>query len=82
MPRPLRVEYPGTIQHFMSRGDHREGIFRDDADRRAHQETDEPHAARLVQEWLEAEECCGQECARAVRFFVAPRRVLRFHPGL
>jgi len=32
MPRPLRVEYPGAIYHLMSRGDHREAIFRDDAD--------------------------------------------------
>ena len=29
-----------------------------------------------------SEESRGQECPRAVRFFVAPRRVLRFHPGL
>ncbi len=35
MPRPLRVEYPGAIYHLMSRGDHREAIFHDDADRRA-----------------------------------------------
>jgi hypothetical protein len=35
MPRPLRVEYPGAIYHLMSRGDHREAIFRVDADRRA-----------------------------------------------
>jgi REP element-mobilizing transposase RayT len=34
MPRPLRVEYPGAIYHLMSRGDHREPIFRDDTDRR------------------------------------------------
>ncbi len=34
MPRPLRVEYPGAIYHLMSRGDHRESIFRDDTDRR------------------------------------------------
>ena len=34
MPRPLRVEYPGAIHHLMSRGDHREAIFHDDADRR------------------------------------------------
>ncbi len=34
MPRPLRVEYPGSIYHLMSRGDHPESIFRDDTDRR------------------------------------------------
>lgn len=33
MPRPLRVEYPGAIYHLMSRGDHREAIFRDEVDR-------------------------------------------------
>jgi hypothetical protein len=35
MPRPFRVEYPGAIDHLMSRGDHREAIFRDDVDHRA-----------------------------------------------
>jgi putative transposase len=34
MARQLRVEYPGAIYHVMSRGDHWERIFRDDADRR------------------------------------------------
>jgi putative transposase len=33
MPRKLRVEYPGAIYHVMSRGDRREAIFQDDADR-------------------------------------------------
>ncbi len=33
MPRPLRVEFAGAIYHLMSRGDHREAIFRDDQDR-------------------------------------------------
>lgn len=33
MPRPLRLEYPGAIYHLMSRGDHRQDIFRDDQDR-------------------------------------------------
>jgi len=31
--RQLRIEYPGAIYHVMNRGDHREAIFRDDADR-------------------------------------------------
>ena len=39
MPRPLRVEYPGGIYHLMSRGDHGESIFRDDADRRTFMST-------------------------------------------
>src|SRR3970040_2165697 len=33
MARKLRLEYPGAIYHVMSRGDHREPIFRDDRDR-------------------------------------------------
>ncbi len=32
--RKLRVQYPGAVYHLMSRGDHREDIFRDDDDRR------------------------------------------------
>jgi REP element-mobilizing transposase RayT len=33
MPRKLRVEYPGAVYHVMNRGDRREAIFKDDADR-------------------------------------------------
>ena len=33
MARKLRVEYPGAIYHVLNRGDRREPIFRDDADR-------------------------------------------------
>ena len=33
MARKLRVEYPGAIYHLMNRGDRREPIFQDDADR-------------------------------------------------
>ena len=33
MARKLRVEYPGAIYHVMNRGDRRELIFKDDADR-------------------------------------------------
>ena len=33
MARQLRVVYPGAIYHVMNRGDRREPIFRDDADR-------------------------------------------------
>ena len=33
MARKLRVEYPGAVYHVMNRGDRREPIFRDDADR-------------------------------------------------
>ena len=34
MARPLRIEFPGAIYHLTSRGDRREPIYRDDADRR------------------------------------------------
>jgi REP element-mobilizing transposase RayT len=33
MARQVRIEYPGAIYHVMSRGDRREDIFLDDADR-------------------------------------------------
>ena len=39
MARKLRVEYPGAIYHVMSRGDRRELIFMDDADRQRFVET-------------------------------------------
>jgi REP element-mobilizing transposase RayT len=34
MARPLRIEFPGAVYHVTSRGDRREAIFEDDADRR------------------------------------------------
>ncbi len=39
MARKLRVEYAGAIYHVMNRGDRRERIFMDDADRRRFVET-------------------------------------------
>ena len=33
MSRPLRIEFPGAVYHVTSRGDRREPIFDDDADR-------------------------------------------------
>jgi hypothetical protein len=33
MPRPLQVQYAGARYHVMSRGNRREVIFYDDADR-------------------------------------------------
>jgi putative transposase len=33
MARPLRIEFPGALYHITSRGDRREHIFEDDADR-------------------------------------------------
>ena len=35
MSRPLRIEFPGAVYHVTSRGDRREDIFADDADRAA-----------------------------------------------
>lgn len=35
MARPLRIEYPGAIYHVTSRGNARQAIYKDDADRRA-----------------------------------------------
>ena len=39
MARKLRVQYPGAIYHVMNRGDRRELIFMDDADRQRFVET-------------------------------------------
>jgi putative transposase len=39
MARKLRVEYPGAVYHVMNRGDRREAIFMDDADRQRFVET-------------------------------------------
>lgn len=33
MPRPLRIEFPGALYHVTARGERREDIFVDDADR-------------------------------------------------
>ncbi|MFV2044794.1 MAG: transposase, partial [Anaerolineales bacterium] len=39
MPRQVRIEFPGASYHVMCRGDHREAIFADDADRECFIET-------------------------------------------
>ena len=39
MARKIRVEYPGAVYHVMNRGDRREPIFKDDADRERFVET-------------------------------------------
>src|ERR1700684_3899099 len=39
MPRKLRMEYEGAIYHVMNRGNRREDIFRDEADRKRFLET-------------------------------------------
>jgi len=33
MPRQMRIDFPGAIDHVMSRGDRRENIYLDDVDR-------------------------------------------------
>ena len=35
MARPLRIEFAGALYHVTSRGDRREAIYEDDADREA-----------------------------------------------
>ena len=39
MARKLRIQYPGAVYHVMNRGDRREAIFCDDADRQRFIET-------------------------------------------
>lgn len=50
MPRQLRIQYPGAIYHVMNRGNRRELIFHDDADRRRFLETVGQACAKT--EWL------------------------------
>jgi hypothetical protein len=50
MARKLRVEYPGGIYHVMNRGDRREAVVHDDADRK-------PFVATLA-------ESCARPCRR------------------
>jgi REP element-mobilizing transposase RayT len=38
MARPIRIEYPGAIYHVICRGNNRQGIYRDDEDRRRYLE--------------------------------------------
>jgi len=52
MARKLRAEYRGAIYHVMNRGDRREPIFIDDADRK-----------RLI-ESLSGEACAKTDCHR------------------
>jgi REP element-mobilizing transposase RayT len=37
MARPLRLEFAGALYHVTSRGDRREAIYEDDADRQLFQ---------------------------------------------
>ncbi len=46
MARPLRIEYEGALYHALSRGDRREAIFRDDADRKEFLQTLEQVCAK------------------------------------
>jgi putative transposase len=38
MARPIRIEYPGAVYHIIYRGNNRQAIFRDDADRKRYLE--------------------------------------------
>ena len=55
MPRKLRIQYPGAMYHVMNRGDRREEIFRDDADRRRFLSTLEEACAKT--EWQVHADC-------------------------
>ena len=60
LARKLRVQYPGAIYHVMNRGDRREPIFKDDADR---------------QRWVETlGECCAKTNWQIGGPWLAPRR--------
>ena len=39
MARPIRIQYPGAVYHVMVRGNHRQAVFGDNADRRRFLET-------------------------------------------
>jgi len=39
MTRPVRIEFEGALYHVTSRGDRREAIYEDDADRMSFLET-------------------------------------------
>lgn len=58
MARKLRLEYEGAIYHVMSRGDRREPIFKDDADRKRFLET--------------LAECCGKTDWQVHAFCLMP----------
>jgi thioesterase domain-containing protein len=61
MPRKIRVEYPGTIYHVLSRGDKGENIFLERMDRQLgnhhsgqlRQESAEAKAEQIVEEELD-----------------------------
>jgi REP-associated tyrosine transposase len=36
MPRPMRIEYPGAVYHVIARGNNRQAIFKDEADRKSY----------------------------------------------
>src|SRR5664279_4030124 len=58
MARQLRVQYPGAIYHVMNRGDRREPILKDDADRQRFLET--------------LAECCGKTDWQVHAFCLMP----------
>ena len=33
MARPIRIQYPGAVNHVMARGSHGQAVFGDNADR-------------------------------------------------
>ena len=61
MARKLRVEYAGAIYHVMNRGDRRELIFMDDADRQRFVETlgEETGSGNNFRIWMQGRIQCG-----------------------
>jgi hypothetical protein len=49
MPRPMRIEYAGAIDHVMNRGDRREAIFLDEGD---HHDFLKTLAEACIENWL------------------------------
>jgi hypothetical protein len=62
MPRKLRVEYTEAIYHVMQRGDRREMIFREDAERELFLDTLGPDRSACVDGIWE----CGERRDRSI----------------
>jgi hypothetical protein len=74
MSRPLRIEFPGAVQHVTSRGDRREPIYADDEHREAHPgEVAAPN-------WLDVDAVAGHLLGREPKHS-ADRRRARQRPA-
>src|SRR5258706_16480824 len=52
MPRKLRVQYPGAVHHVMNRGDRRDAIFSDEADRQWFLDTSAKPCQTRALKWI------------------------------